>query len=70
MRTEKGSLTVEGAIIFPIVLALFLVTMQTGITLCGECRETAAWMVEEEKQDTIKLFYICKLAGEAIKDED
>lgn len=70
MKMKKASLTVEAAIIFPIVLALFLLTMQTGIDLYEESRKTAELMMEEENQDTVKLFYRWNLLGEAIKDGD
>lgn len=70
MKTKEGSLTVEAAIIFPIVLALFTLTMQTGIELYQESRETAALIMEEGKTDTVKLFYRYKILGEWMANED
>lgn len=70
MRVKEGSLTVEAALIFPIVFALFVLTMQTGIKLYGETRETAELIMEEDKTETLKLFYRCSLLGEWITNED
>lgn len=68
MRVEKGSLTVEAAIVFPIVLIFFAMTMRLGITLYEECRETAIAVMEEPELDTVETFYKWKLLGEWVTD--
>ena len=51
MRMIKGSLTVEASLIFPLILAVFVLAMSTGFQLYREF-------------DTIKWFYRCKEMGE------
>lgn len=70
MRTTEGSLTIEAALIFPLVLALFALTMESGMELYRESRETAALIMEEEEPDTVKTFYKWKILGEWKTDEN
>lgn len=58
MRHVKGSLTVEAALVYPILLFLMIFTMQTGLWMYTECRDTAVSILEEQDLDIIKKFYL------------
>lgn len=64
MRKQKGSLTVEAALIVPLVLTVFALTVNAGISLYTECREMAAAAMAREDVDAAQLFY----ARERVKD--
>ncbi len=66
--TMRGSLTVEAAIIVPMLLMVFALAMEGALTMYDECRETAALIMEEPKPDTVKLFYRYKAAGELLNE--
>lgn len=66
----RGSLTVEAAIVVPLVLFVFVLAMQSGISMYTECRDTAAAIREEEELDIVKLFYRWREAGEFLGNED
>lgn len=63
MKKVNGSLTVEAALVFPVMLMLFAGTMRLGIELFEECKEEA-YMLQQEEIDAAKLF------RERITDED
>lgn len=63
MRKVKGSLTVEASLIFPLILAVFVLAMSAGFQLYRECLETGK-QISQEEFDTIKWFYRCKEMGE------
>lgn len=58
MKPVKGSLTVEAALVYPILLLLMLFTLQTGLCMYTECRDTAVSILEEQDLDIIKIFYL------------
>lgn len=64
----RGSLTIEAAIIVPMLLMVFALTMESALTMYDECRETAALIMEEPEPDTVKLFYRWKAAGELLNE--
>ncbi|MBD5555532.1 MAG: hypothetical protein HDQ95_09400 [Roseburia sp.] len=64
MRKQKGSLTVEAALIVPLVLTVFALAVNAGISLYTECREMAAEAMVKEDIDAAELFY----AKERVKD--
>ena len=41
MNGWRGSLTIEAALVVPLVLALFAFAMKSGIQMYTECRDTA-----------------------------
>lgn len=56
-------MTVEAALILPLVFAVFGLTMVSGLRICEECRATAIRIREEEEPDIVKEFYIWKELG-------
>ncbi|MDD6057915.1 MAG: hypothetical protein PUB98_06625 [Clostridiales bacterium] len=68
MRYAGGSLTIEAALIFSTILLLLLLVMGTGIDLYEEVRQEAVSIMEEEKQDTIKMFYRWNMLRETLTD--
>lgn len=66
----KGSLTVEAALVYPIVLLLMIFTMQTGLGMYTECRDTAVSILEEQDLDIIKKFYLKQNVEGIIGDGD
>ncbi len=70
MTKVRGSLTIEAAIILPLVLLLFGAAMDGGIQMYTECRDTAVSIAEEKEIDTVKLFYRFKALGDITGNED
>lgn len=70
MRKRNGSLTVEAAIIFPLVIAVFIIAVNGGISLNQDVRETVAGIEDKEDINTVKMFYRWKVLGELLGDED
>lgn len=64
----RGSLTIEAALIVPMLLMVFALAMGSGLAMCGECRETAALIMEEPEPDTVKMFYRWKTMGELLQN--
>lgn len=69
MKKINGSLTIEAAIILPLVLMVFVMAMNGGIRLYQECADTANSIREEAEIDVIRMFYGWKLLGEAVQSE-
>lgn len=63
-RNVKGSMTVEAALILPLVFAMFGLAMVSGLRICEECKATAIRIREEQEPDIVKEFYIWKELGE------
>lgn len=61
MKMIDGSLTIEAALILPLVLMLFVLAMNGGIQLYQECQNTAISIREEEEIDIINMFYNWKI---------
>lgn len=70
MKKVSGSLTIEAALIIPLVLMLFMLAMNEGIQLYQECRDTAVSIREEEEMGVINMFYNWKMLEDIVKDED
>ncbi len=70
MRRVEGSLTIEAALILPLVLSLFLMTARAGIMLYMEYEETSVSILKEKEWDTVKYFYMWNKIGEFMEDED
>lgn len=66
----RGSLTVEAAVVVPLVLFVFALAMQSGLSMYTECRDTAVLIQEERKPDVVKMFYRWREAGEFLGNED
>lgn len=50
-------MTVEAALIVPLVLTVFTLTVNAGICLYTECTEMAEAAMAEEDVDAVELFY-------------
>lgn len=70
MKKVKGSLTVEAAIVIPLLLFLVVAAIDGGVEMYLECRNTVAALEEEEKTDTVRLLYLCNGIGDMIGDGD
>lgn len=66
----QGSLTIEAALIIPLVLLVFGLAMSSGIILYTECRDTAAGIREEKEFDAVETFYRWQGIGDIIGDGD
>ena len=66
MNGWRGSLTIEAALVVPLVLALFAFAMKSGIQMYTECRDTA----QEQEIEAVKMFYRWQEAGELFQNED
>lgn len=64
MRKIDGSLTVEAALIIPLLLFLIVIAIRGGVDLYLECRATVEYLEQEEPLDAVGLFYLWKEAGE------
>ena len=61
MNGWRGSLTIEAALVVPLVLALFAFAMKSGIQMYTECRDTALAIGQEQEIEE---------AGELFQNED
>ena len=68
MNGWRGSLTIEAALVVPLVLALFAFAMKSGIQMYTECRDTALAIGQEI--EAVKMFYRWQEAGELFQNED
>ena len=68
MNGWRGSLTIEAALVVPLVLALFAFAMKSGIQMYTECRDTA--LAIEQEIEAVKMFYSWQEAGELFQNED
>ncbi len=66
----RGSLTVEAAIILAVLLFLFAFTMESGIQMYTECRDTAIAIQGEAEMDIIEKFYFWQRIGSITENED
>lgn len=57
MRREKGSLTVEAALIVPILLLLMALAIHTGIDLQEETKELAEKLQSREELPIVDVLY-------------
>lgn len=70
MKKIKGSLTVEAAIMIPLLLFLIVAAIDGGVELYLECRNTVTALEEEKTTDTVRLFYLCNAIGDMVEDGD
>lgn len=70
MKKVRGSLTIEAALIVPILLFVLSIVMQMGITMYSECKDTAAEIKQEKELEIVEMFYYWKKAGEWLEDGD
>ncbi len=70
MNGWRGSLTIEAALVVPLVLALFAFAMKSGIQMYTECRDTALAIGHEQEIEAVKMFYRWQEAGELFQNED
>ena len=66
MNGWRGSLTIEAALVVPLVLALFAFAMK----MYTECRDTALAIGQEQEIEAVKMFYRWQEAGELFQNED
>ena len=57
MNGWRGSLTIEAALVVPLVLALFAFAMKSGIQMYTECRDTALAIGQEQEIDAVNIFH-------------
>ena len=67
MNGWRGSLTIEAALVVPLVLALFAFAMKSGIQMYTECRDTALAIGQEQEIEAVKMFYRWQEAGNYFK---
>lgn len=60
----------RGALVVPLVLALFAFAMKSGIQMYTECRDTALAIGQEQEIEAVKMFYRWQEAGELFQNED
>ena len=70
MNGWRGSLTIEAALVVPLVLALFAFAMKSGIQMYTECRDTALAIGQEQEIEAVKMFYRWQEAGELFQNEE
>lgn len=70
MKKYHGVLTVEAALILPMVLFTFLTAMRSGITLFTETKELTEKLQEQTETDAPELFRRIQWLGEEWKDGD
>lgn len=70
MRKVGGSLTVEAAIMIPLLLFVFAIAIESGMKMYMECQDTVLELESEEKIDVVQMFYIWNGIGELIGDGD
>lgn len=70
MKKVKGSLTVEAAIMIPLLLFLIVTAINGGVELYLECQNMVTELESEEKTDAVRLFYLWNGIGDMIGDGD
>lgn len=70
MKRMRASITVEAAIIVPLVLFVFGLSMRSGIQLYLEFKDTVFEIMEDETMDAIQKFYQLNMLGDIGEDED
>lgn len=68
--TVQGSFTIEAAIIVPMLVFLFAITINCGLEMYTECRDMAVKIQEEEELDIVTLFYRYQKIGDMVEDGD
>lgn len=64
MRAYKGSLTIEAAFVFPIILFCICTTIDVGITLYQEVKQETVSQMESKKLDLVSVMYRRELVKE------
>lgn len=70
MKRMRASITVEAAIIVPLVLFVFGLSMRSGIQLYLEFKDTVFEIMEDETMDAVQKFYQLNMLGDIGEDED
>lgn len=70
MKRMRASITVEAAIIVPLVLFVFGLSMRSGIQLYLEFKDTVFEIMEDEIMDAVQKFYQLNMLGDIGEDED
>lgn len=70
MKKVRGSLTVEAAMVIPLLLFLIVMAIDSGVQLYLECQDTIMALESEEEQNTIRLFYLYNGIGDMIENGD
>lgn len=69
-RKIQGSFSIEAAIIVPMLVFLFVITINCGIQMYTECRDMAIGIQKEEELDIVTLFYRYQRIGDMVEDGD
>lgn len=70
MKRMRASITAEAAIIVPLVLFVFGLSMRSGIQLYLEFKDTVFEIMEDETMDAVQKFYQLNMLGDIGEDED
>lgn len=68
MKLYRGSFTVEGAYIIPLVLLCFCIAINAGISLQEAVKEQALAQAKEEQADIIACMYRREFVKELLGD--
>ena len=66
----QGSFSIEAAIIVPMLVFLFAITINCGMEMYTECRDMAIEIQKEEELDIVTLFYRYHKIGDMVEDGD
>lgn len=70
MVKVRGSLTVEAAMIVPLVLTVFMLAIRGGVTLYEETKELTIEIKQEESPEVLKHFYRWQMVEDLMDGED
>lgn len=70
MKKMNGSMTVEAAIMIPMLLFLVASAIDGGVEMYLESQNSVLSLEKEEKIDVVELFYLCNVIGDRIGNED
>lgn len=66
----QGSFSIEAAIIVPMLVFLFAITINCGMEMYTECRDMAIEIQKEEELEIVTLFYRYQKIGDMVEDGD
>ena len=70
MKKVRGSLTVEAALMIPLVLFLTVTAVRGGVELYQECRATVQALEAEQEIQIVRLLYLYEGIGDLTENGD
>ncbi len=70
MKKVRGSLTVEAAVMIPLVLFLTVTAVRGGVELYQECRATVQELEAEQEIRIVRLLYLYEGIGDLTENGD